>query len=59
MHISYSMNNSSTKPQNKLENALVASPLPCVVSRSSRLGQQLYEAVQAKKVLTKGYILLQ
>ena len=32
------MNNLSTKPQNKLEKALVASPPVCVVSRSSRLG---------------------
>ena len=38
-----------------MEKALVASPLPCLVSRSSRLGPRLYEAVQAMKALTKGY----
>ena len=50
MHVSYS------KPQNKLENAIVASPLACVVSRSSRLGPpRLYKDIQATKGLTKGY----
>ena len=55
MHVSYSMNNSSTKPHNRLEKSLVASTLRCMVSRSSRLRPRLYEAIQATKGLTKGY----
>ena len=49
------MNNSSTKPHNRLEKFLVASTLRCMVSRSRRLRPRLYEAVQATKALTKGY----
>ena len=49
------MNNSSTKPHNRLEKSLVASTLRCMVSRSSRLRPRLYEAIQATKGLTKGY----
>ena len=32
MHVSYSMNSSSTKPQNNLEKALMAAPLACELS---------------------------
>ena len=38
------------KPE-KLEKALVASPLACMVPRSSRLGPRFYETVQVTNAL--------
>jgi hypothetical protein len=43
------MNNSSTKPQNKLENALVASPLP--LSSQKGLDKRLHPSTVKRHTL--------